>query len=70
MRRVAIGRKNWLFAGSDQGGKNAAIIYSILETCKQNGINTFDYLKDVLTKLPSAKQSEIKNFTPYNWQLA
>ena len=67
MRRVAIGRKNWLFAGSDEGGKRAAIIYSILETCKQNGINTFDYLKDVLTKLPSAKQSEIKNFTPYNW---
>jgi hypothetical protein len=49
MRRVAIGRKNWLFAGSDEGGKRAAIIYSILETCKQNGINTFDYLKDVLT---------------------
>jgi transposase len=70
MRRVAIGRKNWLFAGSDEGGKRAAIIYSILETCKQNGINTFDYLKDVLTKLPSAKQSEIKNFTPYNWQPA
>lgn len=70
MRRVAIGRKNWLFAGSDQGSKNAAVIYSILEICKQNGINTFDYLKDVLTKLPSAKQSEIKNFTPYNWQPA
>lgn len=70
MRRVAIGRKNWLFAGSDDGGKRAAIIYSILETCKQNGINTFDYLKDVLTRLPSAKQSEIKNLTPYNWQPA
>ncbi len=70
MRRVAIGRKNWLFAGSDEGGKRAAIIYSILETCKQNGINTFDYLKDVLTRLPSAKQSDIKNFTPYNWSLA
>lgn len=68
MRRVAIGRKNWMFAGSDEGGRRAAIIYSILETCKQNGINAFDYLKDVLTRLPTAKQSEIKNLTPYNWQ--
>ena len=70
MRRVAIGRKNWMFAGSDEGGKRAAAIYSILETCKQNDVNTFDYIKDVLTRLPSAKQSEIKNLTPYNWQPA
>lgn len=68
MRRVAIGRKNWMLAGSDEGGKRAAIIYSILETCKQNGINPFEYLKDVFTRLPNAKQSDIKSLLPYNWQ--
>ena len=68
MRRVAIGRKNWMFAGSDEGGKRTAIIYSILETCKQNDINPFEYLKDLFTRLPNAKQSDIKSLLPYNWQ--
>lgn len=68
MRRVAIGRKNWTFAGGDEGGKRAAIIYSILETCKQNNINPFDYLRDILIRIPGAKQSEIESLTPYNWQ--
>lgn len=69
MRIVAIGRKNWLFAGSDEGGKRAAILYSILETCKQNQVNPFDYLRDVLAKIPNTKQQDIRSLLPYHWRL-
>jgi transposase len=67
MRIVALGRKNYLFAGSDQGGHNAAIIYSILETAKQNGLNIFEYLRDILIRLPSTEENEIINLLPYHY---
>jgi len=68
MKTIVIGRKNYLFVGSHQGGHNAAIIYSIIETCKQNNINTFDYLKNVLARLPSHKITNIRELIPYNWK--
>ena len=68
IKPVVIGRKNYLFAGSDEGGKRAAIIYSIIETCKQNAINTFDYLRDILTRLPTHKANKIHELLPYNWK--
>ena len=67
IKPVVIGRKNYLFAGSDVGGKRAAILYSIIETCKQNAINTFDYLRDVLTRLPTQAANKIHELLPYNW---
>jgi len=67
IKPVVIGRKNYLFAGSDAGGKRAAIIYSIIETCKQNAVNTFDYLRDVLTRLPTQTSNKIHELLPYNW---
>ena len=70
IRPLAIGRNNWTFAGSDRGGKSAAIIYSLIETCKMNGINSFDYLKDMLTRLPTTKMKDIKTLLPYHWQLS
>lgn len=48
LRGVALGRKNWLFAGSDQGGQRAAAIYSLTQTCKLNGIDPEAYLRHVL----------------------
>jgi len=63
-----IGRKNYLFAGSDEGAKRSAIIYSLIETCKQNSINTFDYLRDVLTRLPTHKANKIHELLPYYWK--
>lgn len=68
IKPLVIGRKNYMFAGSHEGGKRAAIIYSLIETCKMNGINTLEYLTDVLTKLPSTKQKDINFLLPYNWQ--
>ncbi len=67
MRIVAIGRKNWMFAGSDQGGHNAAIFYSLLESAKQNGLNTFEYLQDVMTKLPNTQNDELYRLLPYHY---
>lgn len=70
IKPFVIGRKNYLFAGSHEGAKRAAIIYSMIETCKQHQVNTFDYLKDVLTRLPTQKMSQIDELLPYYWQQA
>lgn len=64
MRNIAIGRKNWLFAQSDEGGHRAAIIYSIVETCKRNGINVQDYLRDVLDRISTHPASAIDDLLP------
>jgi len=68
MRPITVGRKNWIFAGNDRGGVAAATIYSLLETCKLNKINPYDYLSDVLARLPNTLHSDIKSLLPYNWQ--
>jgi len=68
MRPITIGRKNWIFAGSDRGGMAAATIYSLIETCKLNKINPYDYLSDVLARLPNTLHRDIKFLLPYNWQ--
>jgi transposase len=67
LRGIAIGRKNWLFAGSDAGGQTAAILYSMVATCKQLGIEPFSYLKDVLARLPDHPADHIPELLPANW---
>jgi transposase len=52
LRGTAVGRKNWLFYGSETGGHTAAVLTSFTATCKRLGINPWLYLKDVLTRLP------------------
>ncbi len=68
IRPLAIGRKNYLFVGSTGGGEAAAVIYSLVETCKQHGVNPWAYFKDVLTRLPTHLNSKIEELLPYNWQ--
>ena len=68
IKPVVIGRKNWLFAGSHEGGKRAAIIYSIIESAKQNQLNVFEYLCDVMTRLPSQMNSKLYELLPYHWK--
>ena len=53
MKRIAIGRKNWLFVGSDNGGRTAAVLFSFTSTCQRLGIEPWAYLQDVLTRLPA-----------------
>lgn len=67
VKTLVIGRKNYLFAGSHKGAERAAVIYSLIETCKQNNVNPYDYLKDVLTRLPNTLMKDINPLLPYNW---
>lgn len=68
MRSIAIGRKNWLFAGSKAGGERAATIYSVIETAKLNGIEPQAYIADVIEKIaggwPASRWDELM---PWNW---
>ena len=68
IRPVAIGRKNYLFAGSHQAAQESAMIYSLLGTCKLHGLNPWEWLKDVLTRLPDHPINKIKELLPHNWK--
>lgn len=68
MKSVVLGRKNYLFAGSHEGAENAATIYSLIETCKALGINTHEYLSDVLARMPTTLNRDIDSLIPYNWK--
>ena len=67
IRRVAIGRKNWLFLGSETGGRSAAILMSLLGTCWANQINGWAYLKDVLDRLPTLPVDHLAELLPHAW---
>jgi len=67
IRPVAIGRKNYLFAGSHDGAKRAAIFYSLINTCKIHKVNPWLYLQDVLRRVHIQPKSEIHQLTPLNW---
>jgi len=67
-RKLALGRRNWLFTKSEEGARNLAAIYSILGTCELNGINPYDYLCDLLEKLPARKSNDIDDLLPMNWK--
>jgi transposase len=68
IRPIAIGRKNYLFAGSHEAAQRSAMLYSLLGTCKLNGINPFIWLKDVLQRLPAHPINKIQELLPQNWQ--
>ena len=70
MRPIAIGRKNWLFVGSEQAGHRAAVLTSLVATCKNNFVEPWAYLKDLLTKLPhKPNQTELSALLPDQWLL-
>src|SRR5438874_6418827 len=68
LRCVAIGRKNYLFAGSDVCGRRAAAIYSLIESAKLNGLNPQHYLADVLARIADHPARRIAELLPWNWQ--
>jgi transposase len=68
LRGVAIGRKNWLFAGSNAGGHRAAAMYSLIESAKLNGINPQHYLADILARIADHPARHIAELLPWNWQ--
>jgi transposase len=70
LRGVAIGRKNWLFAGSNAGGRRAAAMYSLIESAKLNGIDPQHYLADVLARIADHPARRIAELLPWNWKPA
>ena len=70
LRTVAVGRKNWTFAGSDEGGRRAAAIYTLIATAKLNGIDPQAWLADVLGRLPDHSSKRIHELLPWNWRRA
>jgi len=66
LRAVAVGRKNWIFFGNERGGQTAAVMYSLIATCKEHGVNPREYLRDVLLRI--AKASDVRELTPYGWK--
>jgi transposase len=67
LRIVAVGRKNWLFAGSLQGARWTATLYSLVQSCRLVGVDPFLYFRDVLRRLPSHPQRLIAQLTPRGW---
>ena len=68
MRPVAIGRKNWLFAGSDAGGRTAAILYSLVRSAQRHKLNVEYYLRSIFAHLPGTKLSELPHLLPETWK--
>lgn len=68
VRPLALGRKNWLFVGSQQAGERAAVVLSLIESAKLNGHDPWAYLKDVFERLPTLKQRDLAQLLPHNWR--
>lgn len=67
IRPIAVGRRNWLFAGSERGGEAAAICYSVIGSCRAAGVDPFEYLADVLIKVATYPESQIGDLVPARW---
>jgi len=70
LRRVAVGRKNWLFAGSDNGGRTAATLFSMVATCERHRVEPMAYLRDVLTRIAAMPLRQLGTLLPDCWQPA
>jgi transposase len=67
IRPLALGRKNYLFAGNHNAGQNIAMMYSFFATCKEHNVNPYDWLKDVLEKISDTKMTDLEDLLPQNW---
>jgi hypothetical protein len=68
IRPSAIGKKNWLFIGHPQAGWRSAVIYSVIASCRRRGIDPWEYVRDVLRRLPAMKQSQVPTLLPRCWK--
>ena len=62
-----MGKENWLFMGDAEAGERSAIIYTVIECCRHRGIDPYEYLRDVFTRLPSMTNWQVKAITPEAW---
>lgn len=70
IRPTALGKKNWMFFGSEEAGQRNAVIYTLIANCRLHGVEPYQYLKDVLTRLPSTTNQGVAELTPRRWQAA
>ena len=70
LKLIGMGRSNWLFLGSDKGGRTAAVLFSFTATCKHLRIDTFTYLRDVFERLPTHPADRLDELLPHRWQAA
>jgi transposase len=70
LRGIALGRRSWLFAGSDRGGERAAVMFTLMQTCKLNNVDPQAWLADVLARIAEHKVSDLAALLPWNWKSA
>ena len=70
LRGIALGRKSWLFAGSDRGGERAAAIYTLIGTAKLNDVDPQAWLADVLARINDHNIQTLDQLLPWNWKVA
>jgi hypothetical protein len=69
IRPIALGRQNWLFAGSLRAGQRAAAVMSLIHSAKLNGLDPYAFLRDVLERLPTQPASKIQDLLPQRWRI-
>jgi transposase len=70
LRPICVGRKNYLFVGSDAGGRRAAILYSLVRSCERHDVNAWEYLRDVLVRVSTHPANQVDDLLPHRWKLA
>ena len=68
LKHVVIGRKNWLFVGSEDGGESSAVLYSFAQTCRALKINPHEYFEDLFLRFQGHPANKRKELLPHNWQ--
>ena len=68
LRGIALGRKAWLFAGSDRGGQRAAVMLTLMQTAKLNGVDPQVWLADVLARIADHNSQRLDLLLPWNWK--
>jgi transposase len=68
LRGIALGRKNWLFLGSDRGGRAAAVHYTLIQSAKRHGLDPFAYLRDVLLRITTESSTDLHQLLPDRWK--
>jgi hypothetical protein len=69
IKPFVMGRKNWLFCNTPEGAESSAIVYSIIETAKENGLRPFEYLSYIFERMPNCQESEIESLLPWGVDL-
>jgi hypothetical protein len=67
IRPTAVGKKNWLFIGEAEAGQRSAILYTLIEDCRRRSIDPFEYLRDVLTRMPAMAACDYSQLLPETW---